>query len=276
MSHELRTPLNAVLGFAQLLALRRARRRSRPRASTRSSRRGQHLLALINEVLDIARIEAGHAAALARAGGARRRGQRGARARAPAAPHERDDRRCSVDRRDGDELRRSPTASGSSRCCSTCSSNAIKYNRAAAARVRVARRARRPTDATRIEVIDTGRGIPAERSTGSSRRSSGWAPSDRQIEGTGLGLALSQRPGRGDGRRHRRRERAAARGSTFWVELADDRRARSQRSTDDPAARSPARRAAARARDACSTSRTTSRTCKLVERDPRRPARDRR
>ncbi|MBI3975843.1 MAG: PAS domain-containing protein [Armatimonadetes bacterium] len=58
MSHELRTPLNAILGFAQLLEM------DSPTPQARESveqiiRGGQHLLGLINEVLDIARIDAG-------------------------------------------------------------------------------------------------------------------------------------------------------------------------------------------------------------------------
>ncbi|SFX90518.1 ATP-binding protein [Pseudomonas sp. NFACC36] len=57
MSHELRTPLNAILGFAQLLDMD-STAGQRPQVS-HILRAGQHLLALINEVLDIARIEAG-------------------------------------------------------------------------------------------------------------------------------------------------------------------------------------------------------------------------
>lgn len=59
MSHELRTPLNAVLGFAQLLE-RSATLREKDRESVsiiKSS--GEHLLELINDVLAIAKIEAG-------------------------------------------------------------------------------------------------------------------------------------------------------------------------------------------------------------------------
>jgi signal transduction histidine kinase len=59
MSHELRTPLNAVLGYSQLLArdtTLTARQRDRLTVIHRS---GEHLLTLINEVLDVARIEAG-------------------------------------------------------------------------------------------------------------------------------------------------------------------------------------------------------------------------
>ncbi|MCY7260032.1 ATP-binding protein [Pseudomonas protegens] len=57
MSHELRTPLNAILGFAQLLDMDSSAGQ-RPQVG-HILRAGQHLLALINEVLDIARIEAG-------------------------------------------------------------------------------------------------------------------------------------------------------------------------------------------------------------------------
>lgn len=61
MSHELRTPLNAILGFAQLLE-------SNPFAPLEERQRryvehilngGRHLLELIDEVLDLARVEAG-------------------------------------------------------------------------------------------------------------------------------------------------------------------------------------------------------------------------
>jgi len=61
MSHELRTPLNAVLGFAQLLQGDAAEPLS-PRQQARVQelqRGGQHLLHLIDDVLDLARIEAG-------------------------------------------------------------------------------------------------------------------------------------------------------------------------------------------------------------------------
>jgi PAS domain S-box-containing protein len=59
MSHELRTPLNAILGFAQLLQWDNsvADRHKASIGIIRSS--GEHLLALINDVLDVSRIEAG-------------------------------------------------------------------------------------------------------------------------------------------------------------------------------------------------------------------------
>lgn len=60
MSHELRTPLNAILGFSSLM-------RNDPDMPERQreslqiiNRSGEHLLKLINDVLEMAKIEAGH------------------------------------------------------------------------------------------------------------------------------------------------------------------------------------------------------------------------
>jgi PAS domain S-box-containing protein len=59
MSHEMRTPLNAILGYAQLLKHESGlSERQRDSLST-IVRSGDHLLSLINEVLDMARIESG-------------------------------------------------------------------------------------------------------------------------------------------------------------------------------------------------------------------------
>ncbi len=59
MSHELRTPLNAILGYAQFLGHDRTlnERASNGLATIRQS--GEHLLMLINDILDLSRIEAG-------------------------------------------------------------------------------------------------------------------------------------------------------------------------------------------------------------------------
>ncbi len=58
MSHELRTPLNSILGYAQIL--------QRSKSLTEKGRKGieiihqcgSHLLTLINDVLDLSKIEA--------------------------------------------------------------------------------------------------------------------------------------------------------------------------------------------------------------------------
>jgi PAS domain S-box-containing protein len=59
MSHELRTPLNAILGFAQLLGRSPGIVGEYRENLAIIVRSGEHLLGLINEVLDIAKIEAG-------------------------------------------------------------------------------------------------------------------------------------------------------------------------------------------------------------------------
>ena len=57
MSHELRTPLNAVLGFSRLL--RDGASNDPQRDLDIINRSGEHLLGLINDLLDVAKIEAG-------------------------------------------------------------------------------------------------------------------------------------------------------------------------------------------------------------------------
>ena len=58
MSHELRTPLNAVIGFGQLLELDDLNQRQQEGVE-QILKGGRHLLKLIDEVLDISRIESG-------------------------------------------------------------------------------------------------------------------------------------------------------------------------------------------------------------------------
>jgi PAS domain S-box-containing protein len=59
MSHEIRTPLNAILGFAQVLARDTALDNSQRDSLATIQRSGEHLLALINDILDMAKVEAG-------------------------------------------------------------------------------------------------------------------------------------------------------------------------------------------------------------------------
>jgi signal transduction histidine kinase len=62
MSHELRTPLNAIAGYVQLIEMEihGAVTAEQRNALGKIQRSQQHLLRLINDVLDLARIEAGH------------------------------------------------------------------------------------------------------------------------------------------------------------------------------------------------------------------------
>ncbi len=60
MSHELRTPLNAILGFTNLLRKDRSTSADQVKKLTIVANSGESLLNLINNVLDISKIEAGH------------------------------------------------------------------------------------------------------------------------------------------------------------------------------------------------------------------------
>jgi signal transduction histidine kinase/CheY-like chemotaxis protein len=59
MSHELRTPLNAILGFAQLMERDATLTHQQQNSLSIINRSGEHLLNLIDDVLDMTKIEAG-------------------------------------------------------------------------------------------------------------------------------------------------------------------------------------------------------------------------
>jgi PAS domain S-box-containing protein len=62
MSHELRTPLNAILGFSQLFAYDRNLSEQHLANATEINRAGRHLMSLIDQILDLERIEIGETA----------------------------------------------------------------------------------------------------------------------------------------------------------------------------------------------------------------------
>ena len=118
MSHELRTPLNSILGFTSLMREGMAgpltSEQQRQLGFVHSS--GEHLLALINDLLDLSRIESGRMnvarAPFDFAGGRRRGGaepEAADRAKGPASWRSTCRARC----------RWSATAASAIRCCST-------------------------------------------------------------------------------------------------------------------------------------------------------------
>lgn len=63
MSHEIRTPLTAVLGFAELLEDPEASQRERAQWGQKINSSGTRLLKIIDEILDLSKVEAGKASA---------------------------------------------------------------------------------------------------------------------------------------------------------------------------------------------------------------------
>ena len=245
MSHELRTPLNAILGFAPAPRAGRALGASSARASTRSFERGRHLLSLINEVLDISRIEAGRLqlslepVPLQETRSPGDASWSGRRPRLPAVTVRAD----AID----DELHVLADRQRLQQVLLNLLSNAIKYNRPGGS---VAVSCRGVTgDRLRIAVTDTGPGHPAD------KLARLFTPFDRlgaeasAVEGTGLGLALSKALVEAMGGTLRVQSQQGV-GSTFSVDAGRSRRRPSRRAAsaagDDRAAagRRPSRRAA--------------------------------
>ena len=189
MSHELRTPLNAILGFGQLLELESAgdaRAAGRVREILAA---GRHLLTLINEVLDLSRIEAGQMEVSLEP--------------VPLAPLLAD---CgtlvqplAAARRVVVELPDAAAAAGATvradrtrlkQVLLNLLGNAVKYNREGG-RVQLTLQA--DGEAWRIAIADQGPGLDAAQQARLFRPFERLDAAAAGIEGTGIGLAISQR-----------------------------------------------------------------------------------
>jgi signal transduction histidine kinase/CHASE3 domain sensor protein len=188
MSHELRTPLSAILGFADLLVTSPKEQLS-PRAREsleRIKRNGEHLLELINDVLDLAKAETGRV-----------------EVRMAAVDVAQLSRACvaEVDSlRGGKELRLAVDAEGEIVTMTDAQrvrqillnllSNAIKFTD----RGEVVLRVRVTATEIHVSVEDTGIGIPAGAMKELFQDFHQLDMGDgRRYEGTGVGLALSRR-----------------------------------------------------------------------------------
>jgi PAS domain S-box-containing protein len=212
MSHELRTPMNAILGFGQLMEYDATLSDEHQDNVREILKAGHHLLELINEVLDLAKVESGRIdlslepvevypiieeclSLVGTLAGKRdiqlkHNGLEGAAVRA-----------------DRTRLKQ---------VLLNLLSNAIKYNReGGSVKLEVQPEG---TDRLRIRVTDTGPGIPAERLEELFEPFNRLDAGATEIEGTGIGLTITRRivelmGGAVDV------ESEPGVGSSFWIEL---------------------------------------------------------
>lgn len=189
MSHELRTPLNAILGFGQILEMRIKDNPQHRDSVQRILKGGRHLLTLINEILDITRIEGGHADLTIE----------------PVALDQVVSEACVLvhplaEQRD---IHLDESGAGLEHCHALADyqrlkqvlinllSNGIKYNRLGGQLTVSCRQM--PNDRIRIDVQDTGAGLAPEDIAKLFIPFERLGAANTTIEGSGLGLVLSQR-----------------------------------------------------------------------------------
>ena len=213
MSHELRTPLNAILGFSQLFTMDDRLPQKTHDNAREIEHAGRHLLSLINDMIDLARIEAGKMGfslepvrigqvlqeslsmveSLARDKGIRLIGTECA------------DQETTVQ---ADHLRLRQVLIN-------LLSNAIKYNKTQGT---VTILCKTGGDKLRILVTDTGSGIPADKQGRIFNAFDRLGEERGEVEGTGIGLVITRRIVEAMGGSIGF-ESTAGQGSTFWVEF---------------------------------------------------------
>ncbi len=186
MSHELRTPLNAVLGFAQLMALDELSS-DQEVCVNQIQRAGRHLLSLINEVLDIARIETGNVNLSVEPVSVDDVMHEVATLLGPVADSAGVHIRLATAATTGSHVR--ADRQRLLQVLLNLGSNAVKYNRPGGL---VALRTEHDDHQLTIAVSDTGPGIPPERQSELFVPFSRLGAEQTGIEGTGVGLALSK------------------------------------------------------------------------------------
>jgi PAS domain S-box-containing protein len=197
MSHELRTPLNAVLGFSQLLRLDSVQPpslRQLERVQHIESA-GAHLLALVNDVLDLSRVEAGqmklvlepvHLRTVANEAVSMVSTLAAAASIDVSLTNARDAAGFGAEGVDvwvlGDRVRLRQVLVN-------VLSNAVKYNRVAGS---VMLSWRMSGDDVQVRIADTGPGLTAEKLAHLFEPFNRLGAEKSKVEGTGIGLMLSR------------------------------------------------------------------------------------
>ena len=189
MSHELRTPLNAIIGFTRIV-MRRARDQIEARQYENLEKillSGQHLLALINSILDLAKVEAGRVEVNPVEVEPSRVLESCARTIEPLI---KGDAVRLVKEFDGALPRMYVDEDKMRQIVINLLSNAAKFTERGSIRLR----ARATGDGVVIAVADTGIGIAPDQLDASFEEfAQAGAASTREYGGTGLGLTIARR-----------------------------------------------------------------------------------
>ncbi|MFA6162403.1 MAG: response regulator [Methylobacter sp.] len=214
MSHELRTPMNAILGFGQLLEMDTDLNEDQTDCVSEILKAGRHLLTLINEVLDLSKIESGNIELSIEPLACAELVEECLALVSPLAQG----RGITMNNEGLDGLMMRADRTRLKQVLLNLLSNAIKYN---SPEGEVWIRASAHNDVVRLEVSDTGSGISVERQKEIFQPFSRLGVEDTEIEGTGIGLTISRRLIEMMGGKIGVESRAN-RGSTFWIELPED------------------------------------------------------
>ncbi|USQ95431.1 response regulator [Caulobacter sp. RL271] len=191
MSHEIRTPLNSVLGFTRLLAERDDLAPDARRQVGLIDGAGGALLTLVNDVLDFSRVEAGRlelVLAPTRAEAVLREAAEIVALEAQAKGLTLEVSVCG----EGD-LHHELDAARLRQVALNLLNNAVKFTPAGNVSARLMIAPGPQGDLLRVEISDTGIGVPAElRGRLFERFSQGDGSVTRAFGGTGLGLAISK------------------------------------------------------------------------------------
>jgi PAS domain S-box-containing protein len=218
MSHELRTPLNGILGYAQLLSLSPTLADAQRQQVGIIDSCGQHLLALINDVLDLAKHEAGKVE-LSR--------DVVALPRLAAQVHDilrvkAEEAGLQLDCEAGEQLPTQVLADERrlKQVLLNLGANAVKFTERGGVALRIALLALEHggNALVRFEVADTGLGLTARQLETLFRPFEQFGDPRRRSAGTGLGLAISQQLVKLMGSEIRVRS-APGLGTTFWFDL---------------------------------------------------------
>jgi PAS domain S-box-containing protein len=204
MSHELRTPLNAVIGFSTLLRLDTVKPLSTQQLERvqHIENAGGHLLALVNDVLDLSRIESGEMSVSSEAVHLTRAIEEAATMVSPLVtkagievflaaelPPVEAGARGDVRAMPPGELWVSADPVRLRQVLVNLLSNAVKYNRPGG---RVALTWKRTAHECEILITDTGIGIPSDRLANLFQPFNRLGAENTAVEGTGIGLVLSR------------------------------------------------------------------------------------